>query len=428
MKETIAIVGMGYVGLPLALHLAKNYPVIGYDISKRRIEQLNRHHDWSLEHTTEELKAVKIEYTTDEARLKDATFIIVTVPTPVDKANVPDLTPVEKAAQAIGRHIKKGAAVVLESTVYPGVTEDIMGKIIEKTSGLKMYEDFKLGYSPERINPGDKEHAIDKVIKVISGQDAETLERVSAVYSSICKAGVYKAANIKSAEAAKVIENTQRDMNIALMNELSKIFRKIGIQTKDVLDAAGTKWNFQKFSPGLVGGHCIGVDPYYLTHKSQELGYHPDLILASRKTNDSMARHVVELASEQLNSAGKAVKNSTILVLGVTFKENCKDCRNSKVAEIITELKKKGANVLVHDAFVMDEPEMVQHEIGTSLTPLESIGKLDQVIMAVAHAPYKKLSPADLKKWMPDKPLLIDVKNTLNRKQLESEGITVDSL
>ncbi|MBS3147623.1 nucleotide sugar dehydrogenase [Candidatus Woesearchaeota archaeon] len=427
MQEIIGIAGMGYVGLPLALHLAKNYKLIGYDISTRRIEQLSLNHDWSLEHTPEELKAVKIEYTTDESRLKEATFIIVTVPTPVTKANIPDLTPVEKAAEAIGRNIQKGAVVVLESTVYPGVTEDVMGRIIERVSGLKMYEDFKLGYSPERINPGDREHAIDKVIKVISGQDEPTLERVSAVYSSVCKAGVYKAANIKVAEAAKVIENTQRDMNIALMNELSKIFRKIGIQTKDVLDAAGTKWNFQKFSPGLVGGHCIGVDPYYLTHRAQELGYNPDLILASRKTNDSMARHVVELAGEQLNIAGKAVKNSTILVLGVTFKENCKDCRNSKVAEIISELKKKGANVLVHDSFVMDEPEMVQHEIGVSLTPFEKISKLDQVIIAVSHNQYKKLTAADLKKWMPDKPLLIDIKNTLNRKQLEADGITVDS-
>ncbi|MCX6708320.1 MAG: nucleotide sugar dehydrogenase, partial [Candidatus Woesearchaeota archaeon] len=280
MKEKVCLVGLGYVGLPLAAALSKHLEVIGFDISKKRIEDLKKNHDWSREMTEQELKEAKITYTNDPADIKKTNFIIIAVPTPVTKANIPDLEPVRSAGEIVGKNIQKGAIVVLESTVYPGVTEEYLAPIIEQNSGLKCGVDFKVGYSPERINPGDKEHSIEKVIKVVSGMDEETLENVAYVYSKACKAGVYKAANIKTAEAAKVIENTQRDLNIALMNELSIIFHKLGIRTKDVLDAAGTKWNFLKFVPGLVGGHCIGVDPYYLTYKAEELGYHPEVILA----------------------------------------------------------------------------------------------------------------------------------------------------
>jgi len=429
MTEKIAVIGLGYVGLPLALGLCEHFTVIGFDISKKRIDELKRHYDWANEHTKEELAKAKIDYTTDENKLKEATFFIVTVPTPVDKANIPDLTPVKKAAETIGKHIQKNAVVVLESTVYPGVTEDIMGDIIEKISGLKKYVDFKLGYSPERINPGDKEHTLQRIVKVVSGQDEETLERVANVYSKACHAGVFKASGIKVAEAAKVIENTQRDINIALMNELAIIFGKIGINTKDVLDAAGTKWNFLKFTPGLVGGHCIGVDPYYLTHLAQQLGHHPQVILSGRRINDSMATYVVDKTIHHLNQQGKPMKNSNILVLGVTFKENVKDCRNSKVADIITELQKRGANVIVHDPMVMEEKELVKHEIGVELTPLEKVKNIDATILAVSHTPYKQtLTTEYIKKLMPHKPIMIDVKSMFNKKELEKHGIVYDAL
>ncbi len=427
-KEKIGIIGLGYVGLPLAVVLSRHFPVIGYDVSSKRVKELTKCYDWSGELSKESLASAKIKYTSDPADLKDATFIIVTVPTPVTDAKTPDLEPVKSAAEVIGKNITKGAVVVLESTVYPGVTEEFVGPIIEKSSGLKCGRDFTLGYSPERINPGDKEHGLERVVKVVSGQDGKTLERVSKVYGSICKAGVFRAASIKTAEAAKVIENIQRDLNIALMNELSIIFRRLGIRTKDVLDAASTKWNFMRFSPGLVGGHCIGVDPYYLTFRAQELGYNPEIILAGRRLNDNMSKIVVEMLVRRLNLAGKSTAKSTVLILGLTFKENVKDCRNSKVADIITELKSYNVNVLAFDPMLVGEPELVKHEFHLGMTPIEKVKNVDAVILAVPHADFKSFSLKKLKAWMPEKPILIDVKGFFDRSEAEKLGFSVESL
>ncbi len=427
-KEEIGVIGLGYVGLPLAVALSKHFPVIGYDISAKRVKELKQCHDWSGELSKEALSSSKIRYTANSADLKGATFIIVTVPTPVTDAKMPDLEPVKSAAETVGKNIAKSAVVVLESTVYPGVTEEIVGPIIEKFSGLKCGKDFTLGYSPERINPGDKEHGLERVVKVVSGQDDKTLERVSRVYGAVCKTGVFKAASIKTAEAAKVIENIQRDLNIALMNELSIIFHRLGIRTKDVLDAASTKWNFMRFSPGLVGGHCIGVDPYYLTFRAQELGYTPEIILAGRRLNDNMAKVVVEMLVQSLNLAGKSTAKSTVLILGLTFKENVKDCRNSKVVDIIAELKRYGVNVIAFDPMLVGEPELVKHEFHLSMTPLEKIRKVDAVILAAPHAAFKSLSLKQLKAWMPDKPILIDVKGFFDRRKAEKAGFSVESL
>lgn len=430
MQEKIGVIGLGYVGLPLALSFSKYYPVIGFDISKRRVDQLKKNYDWANEHTEQELKESKIKYTTNPEDLNEATFFIITVPTPVTKNNIPDLEPVRSAAQIIGEHIQKGSVVVLESTVYPGVTEELVGGTIEKASGLKSGKDFTLGYSPERINPGDKDHTFEKIVKVVSGQNKETLERVAAVYSKPCKAGIFKAGSIQAAEAAKVIENTQRDINIALMNELSLIFHKMGINTKDVLDAANTKWNFLKFTPGLVGGHCIGVDPYYLTYRAQEFGHHAEVILAGRRINDHMATYVAEQVIKMLNKQGKPARNAHVLVLGLTFKENVKDCRNSKVLDIIRVLKEHGVNIYAYDPMLVEEPEMVKHEFdGLVMTSLDKIKNIDATVLAVSHKKFDGLvTSAQLKKWMPHKPIVFDVKNALNRAEIQKAGIEYDAL
>ncbi|HLP43244.1 MAG TPA: nucleotide sugar dehydrogenase, partial [Fibrobacteria bacterium] len=391
MDRQIAVVGLGYVGLPIAVHFGKVKRVIGFDINEKRVEELKQGLDRNRDVPAAELAATNVEYTTDGARLKTADFVIVTVPTPVDDANRPDLTPVRKASATVAKHLKKGAIVVFESTVYPGTTEEVCVPILEKESGMKCGVDFKVGYSPERINPGDHEHTFTKITKVVSGMDAETLEAVAEVYSSVVKAGVYKASSIKVAEAAKVIENTQRDLNISLVNELSVIFHRLGIDCSDVLAAAGTKWNFLKFQPGLVGGHCIGVDPYYLTHKAEQVGYIPQVILAGRRINDSMGRFVArELTKELLKKGGVNFDGGKppITVLGLTFKENVPDIRNTKVVDIVSELRSFGFEVQVADP--MAYADEAKHEYNLDLVPLDKLKPACGVVLAVAHEQYKK--------------------------------------
>jgi UDP-N-acetyl-D-glucosamine/UDP-N-acetyl-D-galactosamine dehydrogenase len=393
-KEKVAIVGLGYVGLPLALEFGKIVPTVGFDLNTKRINELKSHVDRNNESSTGDMADARLlEFTSDPAKLKEAKFIIVAVPTPINKNRQPDLYCVSSASEIVGKNLSKGSIVVFESTVYPGVTEDVCLPIIEKASGLTFGVDFKMGYSPERINPGDKEHTVTNIIKVVSGSDAEALEEVAEVYSLIVKAGVHKAESIKTAEAAKVIENTQRDLNIALMNELSLIFSKIGIDTQAVLKAAGTKWNFIRMQPGLVGGHCIGVDPYYLTFKAEELGYHPEVILAGRRINDNMGKYVAEQTVKKLIAAGKTIKGCKILVAGITFKENVSDIRNSKVVDIIAELKEYGIEVVICDPLA-DGAE-VKHEYGLTLSAYNKDIKVDALIIAVSHNEFKKAFTAD---------------------------------
>lgn len=388
-KESLAIVGLGYVGLPLAVEFGKIVPTIGFDLNAKRVADLKKHLDTNSETSTQELKASKyLNVTTDPAQLRKAKFIIVAVPTPITKNKQPDLYCVTSASEIVGKNLTKGSIVVFESTVYPGVTEDVCVPVLEKHSGLKYGRDFKVGYSPERINPGDKEHTVDSIIKVVSGSDGEALEVVAGVYGLIVKAGVYRAQSIKVAEAAKVIENTQRDLNIALMNELAIIFHKMGIDTLEVLKAAGTKWNFIRMQPGLVGGHCIGVDPYYLTFKAQELGYHPQVILAGRSINDDMGKFIAEQTVKSLIHANKKVKGAQALLLGITFKENISDIRNSRVIDIINELKEYGIEVVVCDPLA--DPGAVKHEYGIELTPYSAKLKADAVVVAVSHNSFKK--------------------------------------
>ncbi|NJC89261.1 MAG: nucleotide sugar dehydrogenase [Desulfuromonas sp.] len=428
-QARIALVGLGYVGLPLAVAFARKASVLGFDISAKKIDELQRGIDVTGEVSSEQLQAVAIDYTTDPAALRDARFFIVTVPTPIDAFKRPDLRPVESASRTIGRHLQKGSIVVYESTVYPGVTEEVAVPILEAESGLKCGVDFTGGYSPERINPGDKVHTVDKIVKVVSGQDAATLETVARVYELVVAAGVHRAPSIKVAEAAKVIENTQRDLNIALMNELAIIFGKLGIDTRAVLAAAGTKWNFLKFFPGLVGGHCIGVDPYYLTHKAESVGYHPQVILAGRRINDGMGKHVAENTVKELIRAGKAVKGARVLVLGLTFKENVPDIRNSKVVDVIRELADFGTEVLVHDPHA-DAAE-TRHEYDLELTALEAVGEVDVVILAVAHDQFKTLDAARLAKLCRSSDgqgVVVDVKGMLSREAVEAAGLRYWSL
>ncbi|MBI4846593.1 MAG: nucleotide sugar dehydrogenase [Candidatus Omnitrophica bacterium] len=385
----IAVVGLGYVGLPLAVEFGKIVKTIGFDLNKKRIKDLQGSTDTNGETSQEELKSVKfLDVTAEPKRLKKAKFIIIAVPTPITKNKQPDLFCMTSASEIVGKNLNKGSIVVFESTVYPGVTEDICVPILEKYSGLKYKRDFKVGYSPERINPGDKEHNIKNVIKVVSGCDQQTLEEVADVYSLIVKAGVFKAESIKVAEAAKVIENTQRDLNIALMNELAIIFHKMNIDTLSVLKAASTKWNFIKMYPGLVGGHCIGVDPYYLTFKAEELGYHPQVILAGRRINDEMGKYIAEQTVKLLIDANKTVKGAKVMVLGITFKENISDIRNSRVIDIINELKEYSVDVIVCDPCA--EKEAVKHEYGIELTKYDSGIKVDAIIAAVKHDVFKK--------------------------------------
>lgn len=421
-KEKIAVIGLGYVGLPLAAAFGKKVDVIGFDIHQGKIEQLLGGYDATGELTTEQLQSTQIDYTVDPARIGEASFLIVTVPTPIDNNKKPDLSPLEAASRTIGRNLKPGAIIVYESTVYPGVTEDVCVPILEKESGLKCGTDFKVGYSPERINPGDKVHTVDKIIKVVSGQDDETLDTVAQVYELVVTAGVHRASSIKVAEAAKVIENTQRDLNIALMNELALIFGKMDIPTADVLEAAGTKWNFLKFTPGLVGGHCIGVDPYYLTYKAEEIGYLPQVILAGRRINDGMGKYVAENTIKKMIQADKTIKGSKVLILGMTFKEDVPDIRNSKVIDIIRELEDYGVEVLVHDPHAC--PLETRDEYNIDLIELDDLSQVDAVVWAVNHQLFEKNITQKLKSFVTgeSKGVLIDVKGVCKKPEIEQLG------
>jgi UDP-N-acetyl-D-galactosamine dehydrogenase len=410
-SEKIVVVGLGYVGLPVALAFARKYDgVVGFDISERRVDELKRGIDRTNECDVADLKKSSIRLTTNPADVGDATFFVVTVPTPIDANRQPDLTPVVKASETVGKLLRPGAVVVYESTVYPGVTEDICAPILARVSGLDRGQ-FKLGYSPERINPGDKEHTLETTTKVVSGEDAETLERVAKAYTAIVPAGVHRATSIKVAEAAKVIENTQRDLNIALMNELAMIFDRVGIRTKDVLDAAGTKWNFLRFSPGLVGGHCIGVDPYYLTSKAQSLGYNPEVILAGRRINDDMGAFIAQRAVKLLISCGVQVKGAKVGVFGLTFKENVPDLRNSLVPDIINELRQFGIQPLVHDPRA--DADEAMHEYGLTLSSLDRMTELDAMVLAVSHREYRELRGEALLRHLRRNGVLVDVKAML---------------
>ena len=410
--ERIAVIGLGYVGLPIAVAFARAYEhVVGFDISKRRIEALRRHEDWTEEVGTDELKNSTLKITSNPEDLKGNTFFVVTVPTPVDHLHRPDLSSIEGACRLIGPHLGKGSVVVIESTLYPGVTEDICGPLLEQVSKLKRGRDFKLAYSPERINPGDKEHRLETITKIVSGEDAETLDRVAFAYSKIVKAGVYRARSIKVSEAAKVLENTQRDLNIALMNELSLILDRMNIRTKDVLDAAGTKWNFLKFSPGLVGGHCIGVDPYYLTTAAEAVGYYPQVILAGRRINDDMGRFVALKTVKMLVKSGSPPLGAKVGVLGLTFKENVPDLRNSKVADVVSELSDFGIEVLVHDPYA--DAHEAQEKYGIKLHDLDYLTGLDALILAVNHRQYLDMA-GRLADRVRSGGVLIDVKSVLD--------------
>jgi UDP-N-acetyl-D-glucosamine/UDP-N-acetyl-D-galactosamine dehydrogenase len=418
MNETIAVLGLGYVGLPVALHFARaGLAVIGYDVNARRIAALREGTDWTGEAARSELLGTKILLTDNPADMASATFFVITVPTPIDGDRRPDLSAVIGACEAIGKVVRPGAVVVLESTVYPGVTEDICGPVIARVSDLKQGVDFNMGYSPERINPGDREHTIDRVIKVVSGDNPATLERVAAVYGAIVRAGIHRAPCIKVAEAAKVIENTQRDLNIALMNELAIIFHRLGIDTKDVLDAAGTKWNFLRFTPGLVGGHCIGVDPYYLTAKAEAAGYHPEVILAGRRINDGMGRYVAQQLIRLLSSLDKPLNAAKVAVLGLTFKEDVPDLRNSRVPDIVFELEQFGISPLVHDALA--DAEEAKHEYGITIVPQEKMQDLDALILAVPHAAYLK-APDRLSAALAPGGVLMDIKSALRPEQFRT--------
>ncbi|AOM86359.1 MULTISPECIES: Vi polysaccharide biosynthesis UDP-N-acetylglucosamine C-6 dehydrogenase TviB [Acinetobacter] len=421
----IAIIGLGYVGLPLAVEFGKNGPVIGFDINQKRIDELKSGQDHTLEVTTEDLqKAQHLSFSANLDDLKQSNFFIVTVPTPVDQVNRPDLTPLRKASETVGQVLKKGDIVVYESTVYPGATEEVCIPILEKVSGLKFNQDFFAGYSPERINPGDKVNTLTKIKKITSGSTPEIANTVDTVYASIITAGTHKASSIKVAEAAKVIENTQRDLNIALVNELSVIFDRIGIDTLDVLEAAGSKWNFLPFRPGLVGGHCIGVDPYYLTHKAEEVGYHPQVILAGRRINDNMARYVARNTIKLMLQNGIDVPRAKVGVLGVTFKENCPDIRNSKVADLIKELEFWGAQVVVADPWA--DAEEVKHEYGIELGTVNAQNPVDSLIVAVGHSEFRSLSASELRSYVKaEKPVLADVKSLFERTQMSDVGFTV---
>jgi len=393
-ERRIAVVGLGYVGLPIAVAFGKRKPVVGFDINKDKIEELRKGYDRTGEVSVADLKEARVQYTAEPSDLKAADFIIVAVPTPINEALQPDLTPLRKASELIGANLSPGTIIVYESTVYPGATEEVCQPILEKTSGLKCGVDFKLGYSPERINPGDKEHTLERIVKVVSAQDEESLAVVANTYALVVKAGIHRASSIKVAEAAKVIENTQRDLNIALMNELALIFHRLGIDTKSVLDAAGTKWNFLKFSPGLVGGHCIGVDPYYLTSKAESVGYHPQVILAGRRINNGMGKFVAEQTMKRLSELARPVNDLKVAVLGLTFKENVPDLRNSRVLDIINELREYGVQVQVHDPIA--EAEEAVHEYGIQLSKWEELKAVDGIIIAVPHRAYADMSVSTL--------------------------------
>lgn len=395
-EEAISLVGLGYVGMPIAIAFAKKVDVIGFDINKSKIDLYKSGIDPTKEVGNEEIKTTSVEFTSDETKLREAKFHIVAVPTPVKSDHTPDLTPVISASKILGKNLVKGSVVVYESTVYPGVTEDICVPILEKESGLKCGIDFKVGYSPERINPGDKVHRLETIVKVVAGMDEESLDVIAKMYELVVDAGVYRAESIKIAEAAKVIENSQRDINIAFMNELSIIFNRIGVDTKAVLKAAGTKWNFLKFTPGLVGGHCIGVDPYYLTYKAEQLGYHSQIILSGRRINDNMGKYVAENVVKNMIKADKPIKGASVAIFGITFKENCPDARNTKVIDVVNELKEYGINVVVVDPVADKEDVLNVYEI--ELQEIGSVKDVDAVIFTVLHEEFKSIKLEDIKK------------------------------
>jgi UDP-N-acetyl-D-galactosamine dehydrogenase len=420
----VAVVGLGYVGLPLAVEFGKRFRTIGYDRSTAKIEAYRRHLDPTGEVDASELQAsVYFEPVAEPAALADADFIVVAVPTPVDGAHQPDFGPLLAASATVGAQLKRGATVVYESTVYPGATEEVCVPVLERHSGLRWKRDFFVGYSPERINPGDREHSLTRITKVVSGDTPETLERVAAIYGSIVTAGVHRASSIKVAEAAKVIENTQRDLNIALVNELSLIFHRLGIDTLEVLQTAGTKWNFLPFRPGLVGGHCIGVDPYYLTHKADMLGYHPQVILAGRRINDGMGTYVAQEAVKAMIRAGHPVKDAPVSVLGLTFKEDCPDLRNSKVIDIVRELASYGCRVCVHDP--LGDPHEARHEYGIELATWEEMPPAAAVIAAVAHRQYRQLTLDELAARLLPGGVFVDVKCFADEPALRARGYEV---
>lgn len=422
-RETkLGVIGLGYVGLPLAVAFARKIDVIAFDISPQKIEQYTNGIDITKEVGNEAVKASSAFFTTDESYLKDVGFFIVAVPTPINNDKTPNLNPVESASIIVGRNLKQGSIVVFESTVYPGVTEDVCVSILEQESGLVCGVDFKVGYSPERINPGDKTHRLESITKVVSGMDEESLDIIAKTYELIIKAGIYKAQSIKVAEAAKVIENAQRDINIAFMNELSIIFNKMGIDTKSVLETAGTKWNFLNFSPGLVGGHCIGVDPYYLTYKAQQIGYHSQIILSGRRINDDMGKYIVENLVKEFIKADIPVKNARVAIFGFTFKENCPDTRNTRVIDIVNELREYGIAPVIADPVA--DVEEARHEYGIDFNSMDDIHSVNALVIAVGHEEFKQLTEADIEQYY-DKDtskILIDVKGILNRQDYEQAG------
>lgn len=423
-EEKIALVGLGYVGMPIAVEFAKHVDVIGFDINKAKVELYKQGIDPTKEVGDEAIKESKVDWTSDETRLKEAKFIIVAVPTPVRDDTTPDLSPVEGSSRIVGRNLTKGSIVVYESTVYPGVTEEICIPILEKESGLKCGVDFKIGYSPERINPGDKVHRLTTIKKIVSGMDEESLDEIAKVYEIVVEAGVHRAESIKVAEAAKVIENSQRDINIAFMNELSIIFNKMGIDTNEVLKAAGTKWNFLPFKPGLVGGHCIGVDPYYLTYRAQQFGYHSQIILSGRRINDGMGKYVAENVVKQLISVESPVKNARVGILGITFKEDCPDARNSKVDDVIKELNEYGIEPIICDPVA--DKEDAEKFYNIKLHGIEDLNNLDCLVIAVAHKEFMEISNDELGKMFKDVPnnrkVIIDVKGIKDRKEMLNLG------
>ncbi|HYA39371.1 MAG TPA: nucleotide sugar dehydrogenase [Candidatus Methylomirabilis sp.] len=423
-NRTVAVVGLGYVGLPLAVEFGKRLITIGYDLNQAKLDQYRKCKDPTGGVDDADLRAAtKLQYSSDPRDLAQADILVVAVPTPVDDAHQPDFSPLESACAAIGPHMKKGAIVIFESTVYPGATEEVCIPVLEKGSGMRWKRDFHVGYSPERINPGDKEHTLTTITKVVSGDDAQTLEIVAQLYEMVVKAGVYRTSSIKAAEAAKVIENTQRDLNIAFMNELAIIFHRLGIDTLEVLEAAGTKWNFLPFRPGLVGGHCIGVDPYYLTQKAERVGYHPEVILAGRRINDGMGKYIAEQTIKQIIQAGHSVNGSHVIVLGITFKEDCPDSRNTRVIDVVNELKSYGAQVWVHDPVA--DAEETRHEYGLELHAWDKLPKAKAVVAAVAHKEFLKKGMDEYLGKLERGGCFIDVKSKFDTKTLNDAGMRV---
>lgn len=421
-EDIIAVVGLGYVGLPLAVHLSEHFKVVGFDLKANRVEELRNGHDRTLEVDGQALAAADITYTCNAEDLGRCRLIIVAVPTPIDQYNIPDLTPLQGASKTAGSHLKKGSCVVFESTVFPGATEEVCVPLLEQASGLIFGTDFTVGYSPERINPGDKINTLDSIVKIASGSDAPTAQMLAQVYGQVVKAGIHKASSIKVAEAAKVIENTQRDLNIALMNELAMIFDVMGINTLEVLEAAGTKWNFLPFRPGLVGGHCIGVDPYYLTFKAESVGYHPEMILAGRRINDGMGKYIAEKTVKMLIKQGKAVKGAKVALLGITFKENVPDLRNTRVVDIVHELKDYGVDVLIHDPLV-DAQEARDH-YGLDIVSMDTLQGADAVVLAVLHKPYEEMGLDGVAALCTNgAPIVVDVKSVFDPDQARQKNI-----